>query len=228
MTRKVYTILFVLTLSHAVVAQNDAVVSELPPSLQVQPSVAAVADSASPWEVHLTLGGAVVGNSRSVASLYSITPTILYRPSDRLKIKASVSAVESFALTQRGGFRGQSAYMPYVPGSHVAAAANISVAYKASDRLWIAGSFHHFGGSLASASIVAPWFPSDAPMELNANAYSASLRYRFGNDNYLTIHLNVIDDRTGAMGPILFGSPYGSYGYYSNTTFGSHLYYDPF
>ena len=50
------------------------------------------------------------------------------------------------------------------------------------------------------------------------------MRYRIGEDSFLDIHATFIDDRTGALGPLYFGGPYGSPYYYHNATFGGHLF----
>ncbi len=55
------------------------------------------------------------------------------------------------------------------------------------------------------------------PLMLDATAFSAAMRYRIGESSFLDIHLTVIDDRTGAFTPMLFGAPFG--GYYGDPLF---------
>ncbi len=105
-----------------------------------------------------------------------------------------------------------------------AAALEVAASYKVNDRLWVAASLLHIGGGLASGIIINPWMLGNRPVMLDATAFSAAMRYRIGEDNYLDLQMTIIDDRTGAFGPLFFGAPYGSPLYYHNTTFGGHLF----
>lgn len=185
-------------------------------------------DTLDPWEFHLSMGTAWVGSSFSAASVFGITPTVIYRPNARLKIKGSVSALSSYSLAGPNGYRIEG-YTPRslapvrYPGSALATSVQLSAAYQVNDRLWIAASFMHMGGDIVPAALMNPWFQPDRPVLLNANTFTASMRYRLTDDSYLQLHMTIIDDRTGALGPLLFGGPYGSPFYYDATTFGSHL-----
>ncbi len=189
-------------------------------------------DTLDPWEFHLSMGTAWVGSSFSAASVFGIKPTVIYRPNNRWTIKGSLSALSSYSLTGPNGYRLQG-YTPRslaplrYPGGALAASVQLSAAYRVSDRLWIAASFMHLGGDLVAEAAMNPWLQSDRPIPLNANAFTASMRYRIGDDSYLHLHMTFIDDRTGALGPLLFGGPYGSLYYHDATTFGSHLLLEP-
>lgn len=189
-------------------------------------------DTVEPWQFHLSMGTALVGNSYSSASLFGISPSVVYQPNPRLRVKASLSALSSYSLAGPAGYsvRGYTprslAPLRY-PANALAASLQLSAAYKLSDRLWIAASFLHMGGSLAAAAALNPWLSSDRPIPLNASAFTAAMRYRLSDDSYLHLHMTIIDDRTGALGPLLFGSPYGSPFYYDALTFGPH-YGSPF
>ena len=105
----------------------------------------------------------------------------------------------------------------------IAGTVAVSATYKANDRLWIAASLLHMGGNLATASIVNPWLP-DMPVNIDATAFTASMRYRIGKDNFLDIHMTFVDDRAGTLSPLLFTSPlYGPYNYHS-TSFGGYFF----
>ncbi|MCR4828912.1 MAG: hypothetical protein K5864_05560 [Bacteroidales bacterium] len=233
MKRLLFILPVLFMLSSRAVAQEDTIVSltaDRPIHLLQDPSK--LLDTVEPWEFHLSMGAALVGSSFSTASLWSVTPTVVYRPNDRLKIKASATAFESWSLSPHGyrlGVRDERDLAPWRPGvSHVGMQADLSVSYQVNDRLWLAASLHHWGGSVASAAVLSPWYFSDAPMELDATAFSAHMRYRIGDDNYLSLHMMYLEDRTGAMLPMMLGYPYGGFGQYGSATFGSHLFYNPF
>ncbi len=166
-----------------------------------------------PLDFHLSLGTAVVGNSHNAASLFTVTPSLVYRPNERTIIKGSFTTLNSYSLTG-GNYalhgREPRSMAPLRYPSSLAAVGTVSLAYKASDRLWIAASLTHVGGELASAAILNPWFQSSRPVLLDATAFTAAMRYKFKNDNTLDLYFTYINDRTGALGPLLFYGPYGN------------------
>lgn len=184
-------------------------------------------DSLQPMEFHLSMGGGFIGSNYNSASFFGVTPSVIYRPSDKLSFRASASFVNSYSLAPNGyeiqGRRPRNMAPLRDPGA-VASAISMSATYQANDRLWIAGSVMFLNGALASGAIVNPWFAPDMPIELNATAVTAAMRYRVGKDSFLDFHFTFINDRTGALGPLLFGGPYGSPEYYHTTTFGGHLF----
>lgn len=186
-------------------------------------------DTIEPFEFHMSMGGAYIGSSYTAASVFGISPSAVYRPNDRVTVKAGFSIVHSFSLMPEGyrvsGYRPRS-LAPYRNPDHMALSATVSATYKVNDRLWIAASLMHMSGDVAAGVFVNPWYYNGEPMPLNATAFSAAMRYRFGDDNYLNVHFTYIDDRTGALGPMFFGGPYGSPFYYEATTFGSHLFFN--
>lgn len=184
-------------------------------------------DTTKPWKFHLSMGGAYIGSKYTAASVFGLSPSVVYRPNDKFTFKSSAAIINSFSLAP-GGYtihgRPQRNLAPYRDPSALAGAINISASYKINDRLWLAGSVMFVGGRLASGAIINPWFTPDMPVDLNATAVTAAMRYRIGNDSFIDFHMTFIDDRTGALGPILFGGPYGSPYYYNYTAFGSHLF----
>ena len=208
-------------------AQEERPLPKAERPIHLLTDTSALMDTTQTWEFHLSMGSAVVGSSFGSASLFGVTPSVIYRPNDRLKVSASVTAIDSWSLSHGNysirGYRPNSVTPYRNPGS-VAAAMSLAASYRVNDRLWIAASLIHINGGIESAALVNPWFMGDYPVLLNATAFSAAMRYRLGNDSFLDIHMTIIDDRTGALGPLLFGGPYGSSYYYRSTTFGGHLF----
>lgn len=177
-------------------------------------------DSLRRWQFHLSMGTGIVGSRHATSPYFTITPSLTFQPSDRLKINASVTMLDSYSMYPGGyNIRGREVrnLAPVRNYSAAAAALSVSATYRASDRLWVAASLFHTSGGLASAALVNPWFPADMPLMLDATAFSAAMRYRIGESSFLDIHLTVIDDRTGAFTPMLFGTPFG--GYYGDYIF---------
>lgn len=208
-------------------AQEERPLPKADRPIHVLTDTSALMDTTQTWEFHLSMGSSVVGGTFGSASMFGVTPSVIYRPNDRLKVRASLTAIDSWSLSHGNysvrGYRPNSVTPYRNPGS-VAAAMSLAASYKVNDRLWIAASLIHINGGIESAALVNPWFMGDFPVMLNATAFSAAMRYRLGNDSFLDIHMTIIDDRTGALGPLLFGGPYGSSYYYHNTTFGGHLF----
>ena len=196
-------------------ASDDIIVTGVPSSVRPMHPLTdkskLVDDTLQRWEFHLSMGSSIVGTSFSSASLFGITPSIIYRPNDRLKIKASMTALDSYTIATNGyrirGNEPRSLAPVRYPGS-TAGAFNVSASYRVNDRLWIAASLMHVIGGLAAGTLLNPWFVNDSPVPLDATAFSAAMRYRIGEDNYIDIHMSFIDDRTGAMLPFMFGTPF--------------------
>ncbi|MBP5516428.1 MAG: hypothetical protein J6X86_05710 [Bacteroidales bacterium] len=184
------------------------------------------------WDFHLSLGSSIIGSSYSSASLFAVKPSFVYRPNDRLVVKGSVAAINSYSLSSGNyslrGLEARNLAPLRNPSGAMAGMVNVSAAYKANDRLWIAASLMHVGGQLASAAIFNPWFCTDGYVNIDATAFTASMRYRLGDNNYIDFHMTVVNDRTGALGPLYFGAPYGSAIFYENALFGSHIQSYPF
>lgn len=177
----------------------------------------AVADTLPRWDFHVSLGSGVTVGNRGTVSAFGVTPSVVWRPSERLKVTASGTLMDSYALMPRGfHLRGQEprnvAPLRHPQGGSVAGALRVEAEYQVNERLWVAGSLTRLTGRLASGALVSPWLYGRGPVDLDATALSADLRYRFKNNTFLDVHMTVIDDRTGAMGPLIMGGPYG-YGY---------------
>lgn len=184
-------------------------------------------DSLQTWEFHLSMGAGFIGSSYNAASAFGITPSVVYRPSDKFAFRASATFLNSYTLAPGGyhvhGYRPRS-MAPLRDPNTMASSLSMSASYQVSDRLWIAGRVMFLNGALASGAIINPWFAPNMPVELNATAVTAAMRYRITDDSFIDFHFTYIKDRTGALGPLLFGGPYGSPEYYHTTTFGGHLF----
>jgi len=207
----------------SIVSYSDNLTFTTPASLR---SVGGYGDSLQPVEVHLSLGSTVVGGKWGSASAFGVTPSIVFRPNERLAVRASLTTMNSYSLMPSGyALRGreQRSLAPVRNYNGAAVALNVAAAYKVNDRLWVAGSLMHVVGGLASAALVNPWLAADMPMMLDATAFSASMRYRVGEKSYLDLHLMVARDRTGALGPLMYGNPWGGYCGAFNPYYGSLL-----
>ena len=168
-------------------------------------------DTIQKWQFHLSMGGAYIGSKFSSASVFGITPSIVYRPNDRLKVHVTGTMIDSYSLSQSGyRIRGREPrnLAPLRNPTSFAGSVNVSATYRVGERLWLAASLMHVGGQVAPGVIVNPWLMPDMPVELNATAFTAAMRYRIGNNSYLDLHMTFIDDRTGAFSPYLWGDPH--------------------
>ena len=220
-----YTLLIFILLPLHASAQKDSVVSmtddlslSLPASSRPMHPLkdkSKLNDTLQKWDFHLSMGTELIGNRYGSASLFGITPTVIYRPSERLKIAASVSMMNSYSLMPQGyTIRGvQARSMAPLRNPGAAAAVDVAVTYKVNERLLLSASLLHIGGSLATGMIINPWLMGTGPLSLDATAFSASMRYRIGDDSWLDFHMTVIDDRAGTLWPTLldpFYSPFHS------------------
>lgn len=171
-------------------------------------------DTVDKWDFSLSLGAAVMGGSYGSASLFGIKPTVIYHPNNKLSVKASVSSFDSYSFTNgyysiRGNTPRSMAPVRYAAN---ALSFDIAAAYQINSRLTVAAAISHWDGALASAAFLNPWMMSGYPMMLNATAYTAAMRYKFGKSSYLDIHMTFIDDREGSFAPLFFANPFrGSY-----------------
>lgn len=226
-------LLFALGAGLTAVAQQDTVQDNqrrpLPPSaysLRPLEDYGKLMDSVPKWQFHVAMGTSLVGNSYNMASLYGITPTVVYRPNSRLKVVGSVTGINSHSLATEGyTIRGREerSLVPYRYPS-TALAATVAAEYQVNDHLWLAAAYSRMGGELASGMILNPWLPSTGrPLALDASSFTAAMRYRFNNDSFLDVHLTVINDRAGTLAPLIY-NPYGMYDYNAHSAFGYHLF----
>lgn len=230
MNRKFNAILltvFVLAMPMRALSQGDSIVSYSddlviagPASLRADGGRLAE-DSLKRWDFHLAMGATMVGGRHLSASGFALTPTVVFRPNERLKISASMSMLDSYSLYPGGynlGAREVRSLAPVRNAGAAAAAVSVAASYKVNDRLWIAASLMNVSGGVASAALVNPWLTGVGPVMLDATAFSAAMRYKVGESSFLDLHLTVIDDRMGTLGPLYFGGPFG--GYYADPLFG--------
>lgn len=221
--KKLNFIIPLLLLPIAMHGQQDTIVSmsaNLTNSV-VEKTITQSLDTSRKWDFHLTMGTTFLGGGLGSASVFHVSPSIVYRPTERLTVKARVSGFSSYAFGEAGHYfrpRPQRSMVPYRDGNAVAGAIELSASYKVSDRLWVAASLYHVGGEVATGAVISPWLASPMPMPLDATAISASLRYRVGDNSFLDIHFTHIDDRAGTLAPLLFetyrwhyGSPFNNF-----------------
>lgn len=231
--KKTFLALFLIFVAFSSMAQRDSIVSatdELTTtSIKADRPVHLLTDknklrdTLQPWEFHLSMGGGFVGSRYSSASLFGVTPSVVYRPSEKFTLRASASFLNSYTLAP-GGYqihgRRPRSMAPLRDPSAMATAFTMSATYQVNERLWIAGRVMFLNGAVASSAILNPWFPLDMPVELNATAVTAAMRYKLSDQSFLDFHFTYIKDRTGALGPLFFGGPYGSPEYFHASTFG--------
>ena len=200
-------------------AQQDSIVS-ISPELS---NVATVkGDTLQKWEFHATMGGSVVAGGLGSASVFTVSPSLVWRPSERLTVKASATGFDSYALPGSGSpLRGREprSLAPVRDRSSIAGSVSVSAAYQLSKRLWIAASFSHLGGEVATGAILNPWMATASPLALDANVYSASLHYRLGEKSFIDVHFTHIDDRAGTLAPLVYDACYAAPFHYG-TPFG--------
>lgn len=208
MKKRIVLLFAAVFLPAIMMAQQDSIVSM---SDNLHNAITKSMDTVQKWEFHATLGSSIVGGSLGTASVFSVNPTIVYRPNKRLTVKASATGFDSYCFPDAGAhFRGREArsLAPYRDRGSVAGAVSVSASYKVTDRLWVAASYMHLGGEVATGAVLCPWMATPMPVTLDANAFSASLRYRFGEKSFIDIHFTHIDDRAGTLAPMLFDAYY--------------------
>ncbi len=192
-------------------AQRDT----LPPSVRPLRPVedyGRLLDTVEPLQFHIAFGTGINASSYASASYFSVTPSLTYRPNDRLSVTGSVTLLRSVTLAPDGyrvrGYEPHS-MAPYRNPAAVAYQATVSASYKVNERLWLAASLQHINGPLAAGMPLNFWMVNDRPLYLDATSFSAAMRYRFNNDSFIDIYLNVINDRAGTLMPSLY-DPYCS------------------
>lgn len=207
MKKRIVTYFAAVLFPVVMMAQQDSIVSM---SSNLSQTMAVCHDTLPKWEFHCSMGSDFVGSSRGNAIGFSVSPSVVYRPNDLLTIKANMTGFDSYNFGDAGRYlrREPRNLAPYRDRGSVAGSVALSATYKVTDRLWIAASYMHLGGEVASGILVNPWLASPMPMLLDANAFSASLHYRFSDKSYIDIHFTHIEDRTGALTPLLFDNYY--------------------
>lgn len=177
------------------------------------------------WDFHLSMGTALVGSRLGSASVFSVTPSVVYRPNDRVTVRASASALNTYTLAPNGyrieGIRPRSYAPVRHPSAAVAGAVSVAMTYRVNERLWLGASLFHMGGQMASDVLMNPFLPPTTMIDMNMTAFTAALRYKLREDSFLDMHFTVINDPTGALGPLYYGSPYGGmYGTFYGDMYG--------
>lgn len=132
-----------------------------------------------------------------------VAPEVRYHFNDRFSLSAGVKLTEGFSLGRDYGFdaRGGRSLAPRRSGTRLYQA-YIAGEYQVNERLWLAASLLHIGGTLDFV----PWY-GVGDGSVSATAFSAELRYRTRRGNMLGFHLSYINDKGGLMAPYLY-SPY--------------------
>lgn len=132
-----------------------------------------------------------------------VAPEVRYHFNDRFSLSAGMKLTEGFGLGMDYGInaRGGRNLAPRRSGTRLYQA-YISGEYQVNERLWIAASLLHIGGTVDFV----PWYGM-TDGTVSATALSAELRYKTRRGNMLVFHLSYINDNGGIMAPYLY-SPY--------------------
>ena len=147
------------------------------------------------WEPHLNVSTGFMGTSYGDNRLYtSVAPSLTFRPNSRWAVNA--------------GFRGL-------------ASAHVAAQYQVSDRLWLAATVYHLGGTYAPVY----GFGNGEVFDVSATAISAAAAYRFNDDSFLHLSFTYVRDGQGTLPYLyhdawmqgygawgMYGSPIGCYG----------------
>lgn len=166
-------------------------------------------DSVKRWDCHVALGtGISVGNGITVAYL-GVAPEIEYHPSDRFTLVAGFSALNSTDPSRFYLHGNEPRSLAPRKNSSLALSVYMAAEYQVNDRLWLAASLFHQGGQLLMPAGFGWWgfVPNGLPLDLDRTGFSAHLRYRIGDDNYLNVHMSIIRDRSSL--PLFYPSYYG-------------------
>jgi len=234
MKRIVILLALVVGMTLTAEGQNDTIVTygadlEVAPSLlgAEKSETGVEVDTLKRFDVGMWVGGGVSASNAASAFFTGVSPRVVFRPSERLTIKASGTLLDSYSLTGGDyGVRGREvrSLAPYRNVDHVAGMLDLSVTYKVNERLWVAASLLRWSGRLAGGMSWNPWFNNLMAMELDATAFSAAVRYKTKNGNYLDFHMTVVDDRAGTLMPLMLGYPYGYGSMYHSTVFGGSMF----
>lgn len=174
------------------------------------------------WEPHMSVSTGFMGSSYGDNRLYtSVAPSVTFRPSVRWTLNAGFRITSDMGLNQNQMFTTPAKDLaPYKRrnGGTGIASAHVAVQYQASDRLWLAASVYHLGGSYAPVF----GFGNGSAFDVSATALSAAASYRFKNDSFLHLSVTYIRDEYGTM-PFLYHDAwmhgaYGQWGMYASPT----------
>ena len=165
------------------------------------------------WEPHLSVSTGFIGSSYGASRLYtSVAPSLSFRPSDHWTINAGFRITTDMGLGSQHQFSYPAKDLaPYKHrnGGTGIASAHVAAQYQVTDRLWLAASIYHLGGTYAPIY----GFGNVGSFDVSATAVSAAASYRFRNDSFLHFSLTYIRDEYGTM-PYLFHDAWmhGGYG----------------
>lgn len=174
------------------------------------------------WEPHLSVSTGFVGSSYGDNRLYtSVAPSLTFRPNDRWTINAGFRITTDMGLNPNYMFSSPTKDLaPYKHrnGGTGIASAHVAAQYQVTDRLWLAASVYHLGGTYAPIY----GFGNGSSFDVSATAVSAAASYRFRNDSFLHLSFTYIRDEYGTM-PYLFHDAwmhggYGPWGMYASPT----------
>ena len=155
------------------------------------------------WEPHLSVSTGFIGSSYGDNRLYtSVAPSLTFRPTDRWAINAGFRITTDMGLNPNYMF--SSSAKDLVPYKHRnggtgIASAHVAAQYQVTDRLWLAASVYHLGGTYAPIY----GFGNGSSFDVSATAVSAAASYRFRNDSFLHLSFTYVRDEYGTM-PYLF------------------------
>lgn len=171
--------------------------------LLLLPSVASLAqwdsqrrDTVSRLQVHGTVGAGMASGWGQTQGYIVMAPRLTYQLDSRWSLKAGFAVVNAVDMLPTP----QPRSMAPRRNSSTAAAVNVGAEYRSGNMAFTASAFY-LGGQTATL-----WSP--VPYNLDAYGVSASMQYRLGDNNYLTLHVGLVRDNTGAIGRMLWENPY--------------------
>lgn len=179
-------------------------------------------DTLSKWEPHISIGTGFIGATFGSRAYTTVAPSVRYHLNDRLSFSAGFRVTSDFGFNHVHYMGSSNRNLaPYKQGGTGMVSAHASAEYQVNDRLTLAASVYHLGGSYSPL-----YCPMPGSMDLSLTAFTAAAGYRFSNDSFLNIYFTYINDRTGAA-PYLFHDAFMSSGYgmwgMSPITNGYHL-----
>ena len=167
--------------------------------LATGPLWAQVADT-SRWQMHLATGTSVASGYGRTQSLSWVAPSFELHPTSRLTVNAGFASAGTLLPVdyKLQGF-GTRSLAPYRTGTQ-ANALWAEAEYQVNSRLWLWGAVAHVSGFAQPL-----WL--DRSLPLQATAFSGGFGYRFGENSTLEMHINVIHDHYGTLGPLLYPTP---------------------
>lgn len=180
-------LVFVAALPAASVHGQDTLVNEPGPQLKK-------VDCRLTWE-----GG--VGSLFGMGYAFTgVAPEIRYHVNERFAISAGAKISNGFTLNKN--YNISPAQRSLAPHRQTARVYEMYVGgeYQVNDRLWLAASILHIGGTFDMPLFLA----THSDGRISATAFTADFRYLTRKGNMLGLHLSYVNDQTGILAPCLY------------------------